>query len=75
MSDLLFIRVHVDNTEVWVNARRIVTILPTEDGTAILGMNAGPAIVADEDVATILDRLNSFAHASNAVPQRNLTAF
>lgn len=63
MSDLLFIAVHIEGTEVWVNARRILTVLPAADGHAILGMNAGPALEADETVAEVLDRLRSCAAA------------
>lgn len=55
MSELLFVRVHVDGAEVWVNARRILTVIPHAERGAILRMNAGPAVETDEDVDEVLE--------------------
>jgi allantoicase len=56
VSDLVFVRVHVDGSEVWVNARRILSIWP-DGGRARLHLNYGPPIVTQEDPDEILDML------------------
>lgn len=60
MTALVFVCVHVDGQEVWVNARRILSIWP--DGVrARLCLNYGPPIVTQEDPAEILDMLHRAA--------------
>lgn len=63
--ELVFVRVHVGGDEMWVNARRILSITwgtgPVANGVgragAVIRMNYGPAIVTQEDPDEVLDML------------------
>lgn len=69
--ELVFVRVHVGGDEMWVNARRILSITwgtgPVANGVgragSVIRMNYGPAIVTQEDPDEVLDMLRQASGA------------